>query len=231
MYECWYLLIWYNSNKWRKTFRGTSKKELYSSCISYYIYHWRVAEKHKEKVHPAIVVKPFLSGNWSSFQSLICLSKKKRSTHVNGNRDQLASFEQLVQSIFIFLFDSSVVGADQSGKWAPLIGSTKVGKPGGWVVMAGVVAASSYTWRCGPASINTDTFVLITVSPVSCTDPFIWHCRTPMFLHYNTVYMIYFSLSATDNSHSMTNTGLSKHRLSYLCIRSGHRIRRDLHRR
>lgn len=149
---------------------------------------------------------------------------------MNGNRDQLASFEQLVSSIFIFLFDGSVVGADQSGRWAPVIGLTKVGKAGGWVVMAGVVAASPYTWRSGPASVNTDTFVLIIVSPVACTYPFIWHCRTPMLLHYDTVYMIYFSLSATDNSHSVTNTGLSKHCLSHLCLRSGSRIRRDFHR-
>lgn len=37
--------------------------------------------------------------------------------------------------------------------------------------MAGVDTAPPYTWRSHSTSINTDTFVLITVSPVPCTDP------------------------------------------------------------
>lgn len=95
--------------------------------------------------------------------------------------------------------------------------------------MAGVVAAPPYTWCPHSTSINTDTFVLITSQSSAMYRPFICRCRTPMFLHYNTVYTIHFSLYATDNSHSMTNTGVSQHRLSYQCFRSCSRIKRDVY--
>lgn len=59
--------------------------------------------------------------------------------------------------------------------------------------------------------------------------PFIRRCRTPVFLHYTSVYTIHFSLSATDPSHSVTNAGVTQYRLGYQRIRSGSRIRRDVY--
>ena len=108
---------------------------------------------------------------------------------------------------------------EESDGRAPLIGSTRVRKVGGWVVMAGVVAAPPYTW------CFHSTSVLITVSLVPCKSLYL-SLQDSNVLHYTSVYMIHFSLSA---SYSMTNTAVSQNALSYQCILSGSRIRRDVY--
>lgn len=66
--------------------------------------------------------------------------------------------------------DSLIEGADGSGGWTPLIGSTKMDRAGGWVVMAVVAVTSPYTWCSHFTSVNTDTFILITSSLELCAD-------------------------------------------------------------
>lgn len=55
--------------------------------------------------------------------------------------------------------------------------------------------------------------------------PFIFCCRTPVFLHYSTVYTIHFSLYVADSSHSMTYAGASQRCRRYQCFHSCSRIK------
>lgn len=59
--------------------------------------------------------------------------------------------------------------------------------------------------------------------------PFICCCRTPVFPHYTSVYTIHLSLSATDPSLWVTNTGVTQRHLSYRRVWSGGRISRGVY--
>lgn len=71
-----------------------------------------------------------------------------------------------------YVLPQSLIGCvDQSGRWALLIGSTRMDRVGGWVVMTGVVVTPPHTWCSHSTSVNTDTFILITFSLPPCTHP------------------------------------------------------------
>lgn len=100
--------------------------------------------------------------------------------------------------------------------------------------MAGVVWALPYT--CSSTHMDSPTLCQHQYwhlcphyrQPSAMYRPFIFCCRTPVFLHYSTVYTIHFSLYVTDSSHSMTYAGVSQRCRSYQCFHSCSRIKSDM---
>lgn len=90
--------------------------------------------------------------------------------------------------------DCLMEGADESGGWAPLIGSARLGRTGGRVVMAGEVFAPPHIWYSHCTTVNTDTFVLIIFNLVPCTGPSSAATRLQCSFITPSVYATHFSL-------------------------------------
>lgn len=150
----------------------------------------------------------------------------KKEAHTDERKQ--GSIDLIACPINPYVFsDSLTEGADQSGRWAPLIGQS-----GQSVRLSGNgrssrcpsshLALSLYQrqyWHLCPHYLELSAMYR----------PFICCERTSMFLLFASLHTIHFSLSATDPSHLMTNTGATQHHLGNQRIWSGSRIRRDVY--
>lgn len=150
---------------------------------------------HKDRdgaeVHHAILVKPLSTGNCSSFRCTICPSEKGGA---HRWKETGINWPNSLSNQSLCFCDGLMEGADESGGWAPLIGSGQTRENGR---QSGNGSRSLCTsshrvlslyhcqyWHLCPHYLQLSAMYR----------PFICYSKNPVFLHYTSVYTTHFPL-------------------------------------